>query len=45
MNIDLERVKAFYSENARRREDLEYRLREDKTIQFIVGKSKVSIEK
>lgn len=45
MGMEEEKVRNFYNENPRRREDLEFRMREDKTVTFLIEKSKVTLEK
>ena len=42
MRLDVERVREFYEKNPQRRDDLEFRLREDQTLAFLVGKAKLS---
>lgn len=41
MNLEEQKVREFYEQNPERRNDLEYRLREDKTVEFILSKSKI----
>lgn len=45
MNIDEQRIRDYYSQASGRREDLEFRLREDRTVKFLLDKSKVKKEK
>lgn len=41
MKTDLTKVKEFYAQNPARRDDLEFRLREDKTVKFLLEKAKL----
>jgi trigger factor len=45
MKVDQEKVREFYHSNPRRRDDLEFRLREEKTMKFLMDKAKVKQEK
>ncbi len=45
MKADFERVKEFYDKNENRKDDLEFRMREDRTVEFLLGKAKVKNEK
>lgn len=45
MKVEEAKVRDFYHSNPRRREDLEFRLREEKTMKFLLDKSKVKNEK
>ena len=44
MKVDEARVREYYEAEGRK-DDLEYRLREDRTVAFLVEKSKVKTEK
>lgn len=41
MRVEESKVREFYHANPRRRDDMEFRLREEKAIQFLFGKSKI----
>jgi trigger factor len=41
MKVDVERIREFYEKNPQRRDDLEFRLREDQTLTFLIGKAKL----
>ncbi len=41
MQVDIERLREFYEKNAGRRDDLEFRMKEDRAVQFLLGKSKI----
>lgn len=45
MKVDEDKIREFYHSNPRRRDDLEYRLREEKTMKFLIEKAKVKTEK
>lgn len=45
MKVEETKVREFYHANPRRRDDLEFRLREDATMKFIIEKAKVKQEK
>lgn len=45
MSVDETKIREFYHSNPRRRDDLEFRLREEKTMKFLIEKSKVKQEK
>ncbi len=45
MNVDIERLRDFYEKNANRREDLDFRLKEDRAVSFLLEKAKVKQEK
>lgn len=45
MNVDEARVREYYDSNPSRRDDIEFRLREDRTVAFLLEKSKVKAEK
>ena len=45
MKVEESKVREFYHANPRRRDDLEFRLREDSTMKFIIEKAKVKQEK
>ncbi|MBC7384866.1 MAG: trigger factor [Cryobacterium sp.] len=45
MNVDETKIREFYLANPRRREDLEFRVREEKTMKFLTEKSKIKQEK
>ncbi len=45
MKAGLEEVKEFYAKNPSRRDDLEFRMREDKAVEFLFSKSKIKEEK
>ncbi len=44
-NMPLDKVQEFYSSNASRRADLEFRMREDRTLGFLLEKSKLKKSK
>jgi len=41
MKVEESKVKEFYLNNASRKEDLEYRLREERTISWLLEKAKI----
>ena len=41
MNVDRDRLDEFYGKNPSRKEDLEFRLRQEQTLKFIIGQAKV----
>ena len=41
MKVEEEKIREFYLKNAARREDLEFRLREDRTVKFLLEKAKI----
>lgn len=41
MNLELDKIREFYEQNPSRKEDLEFRLREDRTVKHILEKSKI----
>lgn len=41
MKVELPRVKEFYEKNPGRRDDLEFRIRQDATVEFLLSKSKI----
>jgi trigger factor len=41
MNVPEERVREFYRQNPGRRADLEFRMREDRTVQFLLKSAKI----
>lgn len=41
MNVDEQKVRDFYEKNPDRKSELEYRIREDKTVSFLLSKAKV----
>lgn len=45
MKVEESKVRDFYHANPRRRDDLEFRLREEQTMKFIIEKAKVKQEK
>jgi len=45
MKVEESKIREFYHANPRRRDDLEFRLREDSTMKFIIEKAKVKQEK
>lgn len=45
MKVEESKVREFYHANPRRRDDLEFRLREESTMKFIIDKAKVKQEK
>jgi trigger factor len=45
MNVEEAKVREFYHGNPRRRDDLEFRLREEKTMKFLIEKAKIKNEK
>lgn len=45
MKVEESKVRDFYHANPRRRDDLEFRLREEKTMKFLLEKAKVKQEK
>lgn len=45
MQVEEAKVRDFYQQNPGRMDDLEFRLREDRTIKFIIDKAKVKEEK
>jgi trigger factor len=45
MKADFDRVKEFYDKNENRKDDLEFRMREDRTVEFLLGKAKIKNEK
>ncbi|MBC7692160.1 MAG: trigger factor [Methylotenera sp.] len=45
MKVDEARVREFYLKNPQRRDDLEFRMREDKTVKFLLEKAKIKKEK
>ncbi len=45
MKVEEEKIVDFYAKNANRLEDLEFRIREDRTVAFLIEKSKIKEEK
>ncbi len=45
MNMEVANIRDFYSKNPSRMEDLEFRMREDRTVRFLLDKAKVKKEK
>ena len=45
MNTDEKKIREFYHSNPRRRDDMEFKLREEKTMQFLIEKSKIKAVK
>lgn len=45
MKMDEERIREFYHSNPRRRDDLNFRMLEEKTMKFLLDKAKVKNEK
>ncbi len=45
MKVEEAKVREFYHSNPRRRDDLEFRLREETTMQFLLDKAKIKQEK
>lgn len=45
MKVEEAKVREFYHANPRRRDDLEFRLREEKTMKFLLEKAKIKQEK
>jgi trigger factor len=45
MKVEEDKIREFYMANPRRRDDLEFRLREDKAMKFLIEKSKIKTEK
>jgi trigger factor len=45
MKVEESKVRDFYQANPRRRDDLEFRLREEHTMKFVIEKAKVKQEK
>jgi trigger factor len=45
MKIEEPKIREFYEKNADRREDLIFRMREDRTVKFLLEKSKIKQEK
>lgn len=45
MKVEETKVREFYHANPRRRDDLEFRLREESTMKFVIEKAKVKQEK
>lgn len=43
--VEEERIRDYYLKNQQRKDDLEFRMREDRTVKFILGKGKVKDEK
>jgi trigger factor len=41
MKVDLDKVRDYYTQQPQRRDDLEFRMREDRTVRFLLEKSKV----
>ena len=41
MKADEQKIREFYAQNPARRDDLEFRLREDRAVQFLLEKSKI----
>lgn len=41
MNVEESKLADYYSKNAGRREDFEFRLRQDKTVKFLLDKAKI----
>lgn len=41
MQMEESKLKDYYMNNAERRRDLEYRVREDQTVQFLISKAKI----
>ena len=41
MNVDEAKIREFYAKNPQRVDDLEFRLREDKTLKFLTEKAKI----
>lgn len=41
MRVDVERLREFYEKNPARRDDLEFRMKEDRAVQFLLEKAKV----
>lgn len=41
MRVDVEKLREFYAKNPGRKEDLVFRLRQDKTLEFLVAKAKI----
>lgn len=41
MKVEEERVREYYLSNPQRRDDFEYRLREDRTVKFLLDKAKI----
>ena len=42
MKVEVDRLKDYYNKNPKFLEDLEYKLREEQTVKFLLGQSKVS---
>ena len=45
MKVEETRIREFYLQNPQRRDDLEFRMREDKTVKFLLEKAKIKQEK
>jgi hypothetical protein len=45
MKVEESKVRDFYHANPRRRDDLEFRLREEATMKFIMEKAKIKQDK
>jgi trigger factor len=45
MKVDEAKIREFYLSNPRRRDDMEFKLREEKTMKFLIEKSKVKTAK
>jgi trigger factor len=41
MNVEEEKVREFYQKNASRRDDLEFRMRQERTVKFLLDKAKI----
>lgn len=41
MRMELSRLQEFYDKNPQRKDDLEFRLRQDRTVQFLLDKAKI----
>ena len=41
MNVEIDKLTEFYAKNPGRKEDFEFRLRQDKTVKFLMDKSKI----
>jgi FKBP-type peptidyl-prolyl cis-trans isomerase (trigger factor) len=41
MNVEESKLADFYAKNASRREDFEFRIRQDKTVKFLLDKAKI----
>jgi trigger factor len=43
MNVDAVELQDFYEKNSSRKDDLEFRMRQERTIQFLIDQSKVNL--